>query len=250
MKKLIHFFWFQGVKEIPDKFKANVRRWAELNPGYKIRLWDYDKVSQLIDAHYPCYRDLFHGMYGTTSKARLIKQCDLARLLIVHQHGGCYFDLDLIPVTSIDGFLDSPVVFNRLIPRTRTLPKSPSMDECRKRERDIILSREHCMIDTVGHGVANGVILTKKQDDFWLEFIEAQKECNKGRVLDFVGTHALTRHLRVHLARMKGKIACMPPHYFLWEENAFDHPHPDYTVSIHPAENSWGDHTQKLWWLV
>lgn len=250
MKKLIHFFWFQGVKSIPEKFAKNVREWARLNPGYKIMLWDYDRVSTLIDKWYPRYRTLFHAMYGTTSKARLIKQCDLARLLIIHQHGGFYFDLDLEPVTPLQVFMDSPVVFNRNLMRSRSLPKCPSVDELVRSDRRVLLSREHCMIDTVGYGVANGVLISVKHEEFWLEFLEAQKGCDKGRVLDFVGTHALTRFMRAKIKDIKGRVGIIPPHYFLWENAAFDHPAPEYTVSIHPAENSWGDHTKEHWWLV
>lgn len=253
--KIIHFFWHQGESLLPDKNYEVVQAWREMNPGYSVVVHDNKSVSQLIRSRYPKFRDLYMSldsdMEPDENKARYLrqKQCDLARLFIIHQNGGIYLDCDLVPKSSLDEFFRDPWIYNRYL-RGSKIPDFPSKCSANKDAVDCILSSEHCAIDHVGRGVANGVILAKPGQDWILEFIEEQRGCSGGLVLDFVGTWAFTRFVRARVKNFSGKVMLLPPHYFLFEPKSFSYPTPPYCISEHPAENTWGDPSKEAWWMV
>lgn len=235
--------WLPSLEQAPKEQAENPVRWKELNPEYEIQLWEYDSCRELIERLYPEFLVVWEEL------TKPIMQADLARLLIIHSEGGGYLDMDLVPLTPLKLFWDDSWTYNKLLANSDKLPEVPSKDKQDKNAFKTILSREHCRIDAIGVGIANGVIFSEPGVEWIMDFCIKQKFASKGKVLDFVGTWALTRYLRSRLDdEFKKHTNIFPPHYFLWETKLFRCPPAPYTIAIHPEGNSWGDHSKKDWW--
>ena len=98
--KIIHFFWF-GDKELPDRDKKNIETWKKYCPDYEIKLWN-EKNYKIPDIQY--VQDAYKRQkWGHVS--------DYARLDVLYQYGGIYFDTDvevvknLNPLLNLKGFI-------------------------------------------------------------------------------------------------------------------------------------------------
>lgn len=249
----IHFMWWQGRLEMPELFQKTVRLWKELNPESTIIVWDEAGVMDFVRSRFPDFVDIFDGMPGTTEGAKTIKKCDLARMLILYTYGGVYADCDLEPINSIDSLLSSGVIYDRYAVDTQKLPKIASQDDLPE-DPELILSREYFKIDTVGRGVANGIILAKESSQVIRRFIYEHALKSDNRVLDYMGTWAWTRHLREFIKSNpdQSRVVILPPYYFLWSDQAMKQKPPHYTISKHhgSATNSWGDKSDPHYYLV
>jgi len=92
--KKIHYCWFGG-NPIPDEFKEYMESWKEFCPDYEIIEWNesnYDiEKNQYIHEAYQSKRWAFVS--------------DYARLDIIYNHGGIYFDVDVELVRNLDSLL-------------------------------------------------------------------------------------------------------------------------------------------------
>ena len=82
----VYGLWDSG--EMPEKFAKTMKLWEK--QGWKVKLWDGKMVDALLDK-YPRYKEI------VPSFERKVQKADLARLLILYDEGGHYFDLDCIP---------------------------------------------------------------------------------------------------------------------------------------------------------
>jgi len=88
--------------------------WKRLYPNYKIRLWTDEDLEKLIDLNEYKYLKTIYKTYPYS-----IQRADLARLIILHNQGGIYADLDVFPCSSnIENILLTNISF--LIPRSYT----------------------------------------------------------------------------------------------------------------------------------
>jgi glycosyltransferase involved in cell wall biosynthesis len=92
--KLIHYFWF-GDKPLPQKHKEFIDNWKKVCPDYEIIKWnernyDINKHPYLIE---------------TALMKRWDKFTDYARLDIIYNYGGIYFDTDVEIIKPIDELL-------------------------------------------------------------------------------------------------------------------------------------------------
>ncbi|MGO5416741.1 glycosyltransferase family 32 protein [Collinsella sp. LCP19S3_B11] len=93
--KIIHYCWFGGVP-LGEKERACIESWKKFCPDYEIKRWDetnYDvrKNKYMSDAY-------DHKKWAFVS--------DYARVDVVNQFGGLYFDTDVELVRSPDELLD------------------------------------------------------------------------------------------------------------------------------------------------
>lgn len=95
--KTLNFVWF-GPRALPDWWPILAKRWAALNPDYNIRIHeDLPLDSSLYEAF-------------TRRCAYVESKSDVVRLQILKDHGGWYFDLDMVPLRPVDDILkDYPV---------------------------------------------------------------------------------------------------------------------------------------------
>lgn len=238
--------WLPSIEDAPKEQRENPSKWKKLNPDYEIKLWTYGEIHKLISDHYADFLGIWEQLY------KPVKQADLARFFICHRHGGIYLDMDLIPLRSLDEWFEDGCIYNRCHTPGVPFPDVPSEHYCNLKSFKSILSKEHRRIDTFGVGIANGIICTEPGQDWIMDFLHQQKNAWRGKVLDYVGTWALTRYLRKEHEKLNeaGILQLMPPHYFLWELDSLGEPL-DYAISTHdPGLSAWYDTKKKGGWKI
>ena len=93
--KVLHYCWF-GKKEIPDSLKRYMETWAQVCTGYEIKRWDESNYD--VDKYLYTKQAYESGKYGFVS--------DVARLDILYNHGGVYFDTDVKIIRPLDGLMN------------------------------------------------------------------------------------------------------------------------------------------------
>lgn len=82
--RIIHYFWFGGGK-IPTTLQLCLKSWGELCPDYRILRWDESNYNV---NKYKYTREAYQQKrYGFVT--------DMARLDILYNYGGIYFDTDV-----------------------------------------------------------------------------------------------------------------------------------------------------------
>lgn len=94
--KIIHYIWF-GEKKIPEKERECIESWKKMMPDYEIMFWN-EETFELEDSPY-AKQALKHKKYAFAS--------DYARVKVLYEYGGIYFDTDVETVKSLDPFLDN-----------------------------------------------------------------------------------------------------------------------------------------------
>ncbi|MCQ2468650.1 MAG: glycosyl transferase [Ruminococcus sp.] len=98
--KKIHYCWF-GRGEKPKLAQKCIASWRKYCPDYEIIEWNEDN----FDVNYNEYT---RYCYENRKWAFLT---DYVRLLLIHQHGGIYFDTDVELIKSPNGLLDNDAYF-------------------------------------------------------------------------------------------------------------------------------------------
>ena len=92
--KKIHYCWF-GEKEIPNFLKECMESWRRFCPDYEIIRWNEDNYD--INKYTYTRQAAECGKWGFVS--------DMARLDILYEHGGIYFDTDVRLLKPLDELL-------------------------------------------------------------------------------------------------------------------------------------------------
>lgn len=92
--KVIHFCWF-GKSEKPESVKKCIASWRKFCPDYKIVEWNEDNFD--LDC-IPFVRQAYQ-------KKKWAFVTDYARLKIIYENGGIYFDTDVELLRNIDKLL-------------------------------------------------------------------------------------------------------------------------------------------------
>ena len=82
----VYGLWDNG--KVPEKFLNTMNLWEK--QGWKIKLWNREMVEKLLEK-YPEYNEVV-PLFN-----RKVQLADMARLLILYDEGGHYFDLDCVP---------------------------------------------------------------------------------------------------------------------------------------------------------
>lgn len=100
--KVIHYCWF-GKQPLPKSVKANIDSWKKNCPDYTIVQWNEDNFDV--------------NKYSFTKEAYDNKQwafvSDVARLDIIYNHGGIYFDTDVKMLRNISSVLSCACFLSR-----------------------------------------------------------------------------------------------------------------------------------------
>ena len=92
--KIIHYCWFGGAP-LPKEYEKYIDSWRRLMPEYEVRRWDENNYDvNCIPFSAEAYSV---GKYAYVS--------DYARLRILYEHGGVYFDTDVELIKPIDDIL-------------------------------------------------------------------------------------------------------------------------------------------------
>lgn len=98
--KKIHYCWFGG-NEKPEKAKKCIASWKKFCPDYEIIEWNESNFD--VNQNEYARRCIREKKYAFLS--------DYARLAIVEEHGGVYFDTDVEVVRNIDDLLKNEAFF-------------------------------------------------------------------------------------------------------------------------------------------
>lgn len=84
-----------------------INKWKELNKDYKVEFYDLDRKRDFIKKEYddPIYLQIFDFLKDGPIKA------DFWRILILYKYGGFYSDIDIVPLMSIDSFVEKDIDF-------------------------------------------------------------------------------------------------------------------------------------------
>ena len=93
--KVIHYAWF-GKGEIPKKDLKCIESWKRYCPDYEIKCWNED--------NYDVNKNLFIKQAYENKKFAFVS--DYARLDILYNYGGIYFDVDVEVIKNIDSLLE------------------------------------------------------------------------------------------------------------------------------------------------
>lgn len=88
--KVIHFFWTG-----PHAPTQNFRDWARCNPGWAVRVWSDEQVLREFGQ-----TPNVQAIYTQTRKPN--QKSDVARVEILHRHGGVYVDADILSLAPLD----------------------------------------------------------------------------------------------------------------------------------------------------
>lgn len=91
--------------QLPLRERAMVNSLRALHPDYEYLFFDDHQVEQFIDECFPQYRAVFDGF------PYRIQKYDFFRYLAVFQHGGFYFDLDVLLAERLDPLAGMTCVF-------------------------------------------------------------------------------------------------------------------------------------------
>lgn len=92
--KVIHYCWFGG-NPIPEEYLRYMESWKRFFPDYEIRRWDESSFD--VDA-VPFTKEAYGvGKFAYVS--------DYARLKILYERGGVYFDTDVEVIRSLDDII-------------------------------------------------------------------------------------------------------------------------------------------------
>lgn len=92
--KTIHYCWFGG-KDIPADHRRYIESWKRFMPNYEIKKWDETNFDvNIIDFTREAY-----------SVGKFAYVSDYARLKVLYEHGGIYFDTDVEIISSINDIL-------------------------------------------------------------------------------------------------------------------------------------------------
>ncbi len=94
--KVIHYCWF-GRGEMPKLAEKCIKSWKKYCPDYEIICWNEDNFD-LTQNRY--MKEAYEaGKWAFVS--------DWARLKIIHEHGGIYFDTDVEVIKPIDDLISN-----------------------------------------------------------------------------------------------------------------------------------------------
>lgn len=99
--RTIHYCWF-GKGQMTDKEKQCIESWEKYCPEYELILWNEDNYDVRKNRYMSEAYDA--GKWGFVS--------DYARLDIIYNYGGFYFDLDVELIQSIDWLRDFKAFFS------------------------------------------------------------------------------------------------------------------------------------------
>lgn len=92
--KKIHYCWFGG-KPIPEEYQRYIESWKRYCPDYEIVRWD--------ESNYDVHKNTYISQAYEQRKWAFVS--DYARVDILYQEGGIYFDTDVEVIAPFDEFL-------------------------------------------------------------------------------------------------------------------------------------------------
>ena len=165
--KLIHIIWWQGLNNIPEKFKKNINTWKHHNKNYKIILWDELKLKQFIKENYK-------NEWSNVEKYNfMIQKIDYCKYLLLYYYGGVYVDIDIYCNDSLDKYLIQDKINVAYMPLIKFyklinngfigVEKNNKLilkviKECRRQRDSYFINKEFTVLKTTGPYLFNSIL--------------------------------------------------------------------------------------------
>lgn len=95
---VVHHMWLDDdllSRRMPPEHAFAGSMWRTSQPGFEVRMWHTADIHAAIAKEPAAVQKAFH------EAKTIIQKCDLARWVIIAQHGGVYIDLDFYPTGSL-----------------------------------------------------------------------------------------------------------------------------------------------------
>jgi len=212
-------------------------------------LWDTESIAHFLYRFFPQYVQSWHSLRKHERDMQgLVKQVDMARYLIIQIYGGCYFDTDTEPTSSLEKFWDTDIMYARAVRGVRSLPEHLPSHHVDWSSYDFLLSADNWGAKDNLSTVTNCAILSIPGVKFWQQVVEHGLPRKDGKVLTSFGTWALTDLLRVAKQQKLVRALVLPSFYFNWVPHHMDQDPPEWNVCLHHNDISWGDDKLKVPW--
>jgi mannosyltransferase OCH1-like enzyme len=99
--KIIHQTW--KTEEIPNELIFCVDSWKHKNPNWRHILWTHEMMDDFVKERFPEVYEFYSGYKFEIFRA------DLFRLLVLHDMGGVYVDLDMECIKNLDNLFDEHI---------------------------------------------------------------------------------------------------------------------------------------------
>jgi hypothetical protein len=123
-------------KNINDKLLKVKKEWEDLNPDYKVELYDDKRCIDLLEKYYgKKYCDIFNFIPDGPIKA------DFFRVCIIYIFGGIYVDADIKPLIPLKDYVDDNLDFMTCISynyNTNTFPYNPQFIVAKKYSLELL----------------------------------------------------------------------------------------------------------------
>lgn len=97
--RIIHYCWFGG-RELPERDKKNIEQWKRLCPEFEIKRWD--------ESNYDIKKNKYMWQAYCNHKLGFVP--DYARLDIIYDYGGFYFDTDVELIKNLECLIDEKCI--------------------------------------------------------------------------------------------------------------------------------------------
>lgn len=94
--KVIHYIWYQGIENVPEKFQKNIKLMQDYNQDWSMRMWNSKQLYELACKYSPILEQIFYKL------PHMHQRIDLGRYLILYYHGGLSMDTDVYPLKSLN----------------------------------------------------------------------------------------------------------------------------------------------------
>lgn len=160
--KLLHFTWgfLSDSAKLPDHYQTIFDVWKRLHPSWEMRL-NFPKDAEQLAAKYD------HFPYFNYRRG--IQRCDACRPMLMHQIGGVYTDLDVVPHQSLDIikalYPDASVVFCEETTLSQQVARKIGAMQPIRNNKPELPKR-----------VANYFMASKPGHPIWLEVLELMRQ--------------------------------------------------------------------------
>ncbi|WP_079989202.1 glycosyltransferase family 32 protein [Collinsella ihumii] len=211
--KVIHYCWFGG-KPLPRDARKCIDSWKRHCPDYKIVRWDESNFD--VGCHPFCKAAYEAKAWAFVS--------DYARLKIIYDNGGNYFDTDVEVLRNLDDLLNCNCYFGI--------------------EQVVLLCNTG-----LGFGAKKGNRVVGDMLDLY-DTIAFDQNRTKEIACPYLNNEVLVQHGYQHIDSVVdiNGIRVYPPRYFdpIAPSRSSENLLCDETFSIHRYSNSWGTSRQKM----
>src|ERR1700677_60433 len=99
MIRNIHQIWMQGLHNVPDKYKPNIKKTVNTNPNWSYTLWDSESIEQLVK-----YNNTINKTYNALHYMH--QKIDFAKYIILYLFGGFYIDMNAYAIKNLDNLIN------------------------------------------------------------------------------------------------------------------------------------------------